>query len=72
RGGEVSIAEPRKSELFFASVHEEEGVIRTTGSRAIALLAKGGSVREAREKVYQDVPNIRGELFYRRDIGEGV
>ncbi|UCH56685.1 MAG: phosphoribosylamine--glycine ligase [Candidatus Bathyarchaeota archaeon] len=72
RGGEVSIAEPRMSELFFASVHEEGGVIRTTGSRAIALLAKGGSVREAREKVYQDVPNIRGELFYRRDIGEGV
>jgi phosphoribosylamine--glycine ligase len=72
KGEEVTIAFPEKSELYFASVHEEKGIIRTTGSRAIALLAKGNSVAEAREKVYGDIPKIRGELFYRRDIGEGV
>jgi phosphoribosylamine--glycine ligase len=72
RGEEVTIAQPGNSELYFASVHEENGIIRTTGSRAIALLAKGKSVAEAREKVYGDIPNIRGELFYRRDIGRGV
>ena len=69
---EVTITQPGNSELYFASVHEENGIIRTTGSRAIALLAKGKSVAEAREKVYGDIPNIRGELFYRRDIGRGV
>jgi phosphoribosylamine--glycine ligase len=72
KGEEVMITPPEKSELYFASVHEEKGIIRTTGSRAIALLAKGNSVVEAREKVYEDIPKIRGELFYRRDIGEGV
>jgi phosphoribosylamine--glycine ligase len=72
KGEEVTISQPKRSELYFASVHEEKGLIRTTGSRAIALLAKGNSVAEAREKVYEDIPKIRGELFYRRDIGEGV
>jgi phosphoribosylamine--glycine ligase len=68
----VIINEPRKSELFFASVHEENGQVRTTGSRAIALLAKESSVSEAREKVYSDIPEIKGELFYRKDIGLGI
>jgi phosphoribosylamine--glycine ligase len=69
RGVEVTIEAPKESELYFASVHEEGGVIYTTGSRSIALLAKGASVSEAREKVYGDVPRIRGELFHRTDIG---
>jgi phosphoribosylamine--glycine ligase len=68
----VSINPPRSSELYFASVHEEDGEIRTTGSRAIALLAKGRNVSEAREMVYSDVPLIEGELFHRTDIGSGV
>jgi phosphoribosylamine--glycine ligase len=68
----VTINPPRSSELFFASVHEEAGEIRTTTSRAIALLAKGRSVSEARERVYSDVPLIEGELFHRTDIGAGV
>jgi phosphoribosylamine--glycine ligase len=68
----VSITPPANSELFFASVHEEGGVIRTTGSRSIALLAKGETVAEARDRVYSDTPGIKGELFYRRDIGAEV
>ena len=51
---------------------EEAGEVRTTGSRAIALLAKGGSVSEARQRVYSDVPLIEGALFDRTDIGSGV
>jgi len=72
RDSEVSITAPGDSELYFASVHEESGAIRTTGSRAIALLAKGDSVEEAGEKVYRDIPQIRGDLFYRTDIGKLV
>ncbi len=72
RGREVSITTPGDSELYFASVHEESGVIRTTGSRAIALLAKADTVEEAGEKVYRDIPKIRGDLFYRTDIGKLV
>ncbi len=72
RGRDVSITSPGDSELYFASVHEENGAIRTTGSRAIALLAKGDTVEEAGEKVYRDIPKIRGDLFYRTDIGKLV
>ncbi len=60
------------SEVYYASVHEENGIIKTTGSRSIALLAKGTSVSEAREKVYSDVPKVKGDLFHRSDIGLGV
>ena len=70
RGRDVSIMASGDSELYFASVHEEDGVIKTTGSRAIALLAKGDTVEEAGETVYGDIPNIRGVLFYRTDIGK--
>lgn len=68
----VDITPPENSELFFASVHEEKGAIRTTGSRSIALLAKGETVAEARDRVYSDTPGIEGELFYRKDIGADV
>jgi len=71
-GREVKVRPPRRSELYYASVHEEDGAVRTTGSRSVALLAKGETVKEARERVYSDVPLIEGELYYRRDIGEGA
>jgi len=68
----ITVGELKHSEPYFASVYEEKGVIRTTGSRAIALLAKGESVAEARERVYSDASSVKGALFYRRDIGAGV
>jgi phosphoribosylamine--glycine ligase len=69
---EVRIGEIKDSQLFFASVHEEDGVIRTTGSRSIALLGLGKTVKEAREKVYNDTTNVEGELFYRKDIAANL
>ena len=61
------------AELFFASVYEEEGKIKTTGSRAIALISKGETVEMTREKVYQVLEKkaVTGELFYRKDIAQG-
>ena len=47
-------------------------MIKTTGSRAIALIAKAPTVAKAREKVYSDVNRIKGELFYRKDIATNV
>jgi phosphoribosylamine--glycine ligase len=70
KGRDVSFTTSGGSELYFASVHEENGAIKTTGSRAIALLAKGDTIEDAGEIVYQDIPNIRGDLFYRTDIGK--
>ena len=72
KGTTISIESPRGSELYYASVHEEDDAIYTTSSRSIALLARGKTVGEAREKVYKDVPGIRGDLYYRSDIAKGV
>jgi len=72
KGVPVEIEPPERSEIYYASVHEENGTTYTTTSRSIALLAKGETVEEAREMVYMDVPRIKGDLFYRRDIAKGV
>lgn len=72
KGVPLSIEPPVSSELYYASVHLEGGVIYTTTSRSIALLAKGETVGEARDKVYGDAPRIKGDLFYRKDIASGV
>ncbi len=68
----LTVGTLRNSEPYYASVYEEGGIIRTTGSRAVALLARGKSVAEAREKVYSDASAVKGTLFYRRDIAVGV
>ena len=72
KGVPLRIEPPKRSEIYYASVHEENGDIYTTTSRSIALLAKGETVEEARERVYKDVPAIKGDLFYRTDIAKGV
>jgi phosphoribosylamine--glycine ligase len=68
----LTVGKLRHSEPYYASVYEEGGVVRTTGSRAVALLARGKSVAEARERVYSDAPAVKGALYYRRDIAAGV
>jgi phosphoribosylamine--glycine ligase len=68
----LTVGTLRNSDPYYASVYEEGGIIRTTGSRAVALLARGKSVAEAREKVYSDASAVKGTLFYRRDIAVGV
>jgi len=68
----IEIGESVKSEIYYASVYADDGAVKTTSSRSIALLNKGDSVSEAREKVYSDVDKIRGRLHYRTDIAAGV
>jgi phosphoribosylamine--glycine ligase len=64
----ISIDAGGHSELYFASVYEKNGQVLTTGSRAIALLAKGQTVSEARQVAYEDIKRIGGRLRYRTDI----
>ncbi|MHA1910109.1 MAG: phosphoribosylamine--glycine ligase [Candidatus Kariarchaeaceae archaeon] len=73
KGSEIQLKGDLSSiELFYAAVYEEEGKVKTTGSRAIALISKGETVEEAREKVYQVLEKkaVTGELFYRKDIAQ--
>jgi len=64
----IEVGETKNSELYYASVYDDNGVVKTTGSRSVALLGRGGTVSEAREKVYRDVGKIKGRLHYRTDI----
>jgi len=64
----IVVGETRHSELYYASVYDDHGVVKTTGSRSVALLGRGGTVQEARERVYMDVGSIKGRLHYRTDI----
>lgn len=68
----ITVGKLKHSEPYYASVYEEGGVVKTTSSRAVALLARGKTVAEARERVYSDANAVKGALFYRRDIAEGV
>ncbi len=64
----ITVGETRHSEIYYASVYDDGGVVKTTGSRSVALLGRGGTVSEAREKVYSDVGEVKGRLHYRTDI----
>ena len=64
----VEVGNLSSTELYYASVYDDKGVIKTTGSRSIALLGRGRSVKEARRRVYTEIDQIRGRLHYRKDI----
>ncbi len=68
----ISFVSGIKSETYYASVYEKDGIIYTTGSRSIGLLAKGDSVSDAREAVYTDAEKVNGKIRYRNDIAKDV
>lgn len=68
----ITVGDDISSEIYYASVYEDKGVIKTTTSRAIALQSKGDTVSEARENVYKDVGKVSGRLHYRTDIAAGI
>ena len=67
----IRIPEFENSELYYASVNEENGSVFTSSSRSLAVLAKGDTVHEARGKVYSDLERMGAGLRFRRDIAEG-
>lgn len=68
----IGLKKDIKSEIYYASVYDDNGTIKTTTSRAVALLGKGRSVNEARKHVYRDVDKVSGRLHYRTDIAADI
>lgn len=68
----IHVADGVQSELYYASVYDDDGVIKTTTSRAVALLAKGSTVSEARDVAYSDIGKVTGRLHYRTDIAKDI
>jgi phosphoribosylamine--glycine ligase len=68
----LTVGAIKNSEIYYASVYDDNGIIKTTTSRSIALLGKGSSIKEARKNVYSDVSKIKGRLHYRTDIAKNI
>lgn len=69
KDSEVVVGDIGEASVYYASVYEKEGKIYTTGSRAVAVVGCAETI-EAAEKIAQKaLENIRGKLFFRKDIG---
>ena len=66
---EIQIEESDEIDLYYASVYRLKNMIRTTSSRSIALVGTGKDLEDAREKIANNISKIKGNLFYRKDIG---
>ncbi|MHA1145842.1 MAG: phosphoribosylamine--glycine ligase [Candidatus Helarchaeota archaeon] len=55
--------------VYHASVHEEQGKIKTTKSRAIAVLGMGPNLEIAEQIAEKSIAYIKGNLFHRPDVG---
>lgn len=55
--------------LYYASVYEENGTIKTTSSRAFGVLGKGLTLEEAEAVAERGCACVAGPLWHRRDIG---
>ena len=60
---------PGDVSLYYSSVEEREGKIFSLSSRALACMAKSGSLESAEKIVEEAVSKIKGSLFHRKDIG---
>ncbi|MEM3362059.1 MAG: phosphoribosylamine--glycine ligase [Candidatus Anstonellaceae archaeon] len=56
-------------ELFFGSIDQKDGVLYTSKSRAIAVLAKAKTISQASLKIEKVISAIKGPLWHRKDIG---
>jgi phosphoribosylamine-glycine ligase len=67
---ELVVVDPTvEKDVFYASVYRHKNTIRTTTSRAIALVTKGENLQIAKERNNSKLQKINGNLFFRNDIG---
>ncbi|MDD3223787.1 MAG: phosphoribosylamine--glycine ligase [Clostridium sp.] len=59
-----------KSKVFAAGVKEENGVLKTSGGRVLALVNTAETLEEAIKDTYADIKNVKFDgMYYRHDIG---
>lgn len=66
---EVSGVE-NQEQLYYASVEQRPDGLYEMGSRAIAVVGIGHTLAEAEKIAEQEIRQIKGPLFHRRDIGK--
>ncbi len=72
RDSPIKISDDVSSEIYYASVYEDDNQVKTTGSRAIGVLGIGPTLQEARDIAYSDASKILGKVRYRSDIAKNV
>ena len=60
---------PEKARRYYASVDEKKDGLYMTGSRAIAFLGIGNSLKEAEKIAEGATGSVNGKIFHRKDIG---
>ncbi len=65
----IEVDSTMNADLYYASVYRERKEIKTTKSRAIAIIETGSNLEVAKQKINDNITKIKGDLFYRNDIG---
>ena len=55
--------------MYYASVDQQGNDLILCGSRAIALVGIGDTIEEAEQLAESAASQIKGPVFYRKDIG---
>ena len=58
-----------KASVYYASVYEDSGVVKTTSSRAFGILGKAKTLAEAEAIAEKGCSCVKGPVWHRRDIG---
>lgn len=73
QGSPLRVDERRVAEagarLYFAAVDADGDVLRTTSSRALALVGIGGRLQSAEQSVETALQAVQGDYYVRHDIG---
>lgn len=69
KDSEIIVGNIGEASVYYASVYEKEGKIYTTSSRAVAALGCAETIAAAEKIAQNTLENIRGKLFFRKDIG---
>ena len=69
KDSEVVIEDIGDALVYYASVYEKGGKVYTTSSRSIAIVGCAESIDAAEKIAKNALENIRGKLFFRKDIG---
>ncbi|KAI3349250.1 phosphoribosylamine--glycine ligase [Clostridium botulinum] len=70
KGYEINIDEKVKDKVFLAGAKYEDGILKTSGGRALSVIGCGENVEEARKEAYLNINKVTFKgAYYRKDIG---
>lgn len=69
-GTEVDFSSIDEKSFYCGNMNYSNEKFYLKNSRAFAVCATGSTIEEAREKVYNELSKVKGNIYYRSDIGE--